>query len=373
MKPALLAYLRCPGCRSKFALETYEQIPVMLSDQEKQILFNKARNLTEYGSEILSGILTCRGCGDSFPVWRGVPRIYKDAEKEFPVNRNGVVSTEKLAIIPHEKNVQTSFSREWEVFSYDDQTIWLWTTDERMDTFCEEIGISSPEKIQGKLMIDAGCGSGILSMNLSSKYLVEVIAFDLSNAVGKAFRVNKSNLCHFIQASVFKPPLAESFADITYSHGVLHHTYSTKTAFEAIASLTKPGGLLYVWLYGRKKGWNRFRFIFIRAARTVISRLPRIPQTVMVYFMAFIHIVILSLKKLTGMKRAKYKTKSQFLVGIRDKYTPHYAREHTEEEVKNWFMQNGYTNVTRRTNWEKTKAWSNSTDLSIKAIRECAE
>src|SRR5215831_17555466 len=111
---------------------------------------------------------------------------------------------------------------------------------------------------------------------------------DMSYMVGIAFKANKSNLLHFVRVSVLNPPLAHSIADLTHSHGVLHHTYSTKKAFDAIAPLTKPGGTLYVWLYGKKKEWNGFWFLFIRIARVVVSRLPGAPQTGAVWILAAI-------------------------------------------------------------------------------------
>ncbi|MGH7491092.1 MAG: methyltransferase domain-containing protein [bacterium] len=373
MKPALLRYLRCPYCHCNFELKSGRRLPISLSYQEKQIIYQKYANASEYEMEVLTGVLICMGCGISFPVRQGVPRIFHTAEKGLPLNQHFAASGGKFSECLRENAVQTSFSREWDEFKYEDQTIWLWSADQRLDTFCEEIGIPSPEELQGKLMIDAGCGSGVLSINLATKYLVEIIAFDMSDVVARAFQANRSNLCHFVQASVFTPPLAGNIADLTYSHGVLHHTSDPRRAFDALARLSRAGGLFYVWLYGRKKGWNRFRFVFIRAARTIISRLPEAPQTVMIRVMASLHRTIHSLKRLVGMKSARYRSNSQFLVGIRDKYTPLYAKEHEEDEIKNWFLRNGYIEVERRNTWEKTKQWTGSTDLAIKGRRQWVE
>lgn len=367
MKPVLLKYLRCTNCTAMLELEVFEQRAATLSEDEKLIMTQTGRNISGYETEIISGVLRCR-CGVAYPISGGVPRMYKDAEKDFPIPQSDV-STEKAKALKDEKRVQASFSKEWEELNYDDQTIWLWTVDQRIDTFCEEVDIASPREVSGKLMIDAGCGSGILSMNLSKRYQIEIIALDMAFIIEKAFRLNQSNLCHFVQTSVLAPPLAPAIADLTYSHGVLHHTYDTRKAFDAIAKLTKRGGMLYVWLYGKKKGWNRFRFIFIRSARTIISRLPKAPQTAMVYVMTFIHLFVRFIKRQVGMEKVQYRTLSQFLVSMRDKYTPIYAREHTEEEVKKWFVETKHTEVARRTSWDKTHWWRGSTDLAIKGTR----
>lgn len=324
--------------------------------------------MSGYQFDIVSGSLTCVGCAAVYPIRDGVPRMYADAWRDFPTDE-AWSGSDRLSDSTRERHVQRSFSREWDEFNYDDRTIWLWTLDHRIETFCEELGIASPEELRGKLMVDAGCGSGILSMTLAERYGIEIIAMDMSHVISRAAKHNRSNLCHFIQGSVLSPPLKPGIADVVYSHGVLHHTYSTRKAFDAIAPLTKPGGTLYVWLYGKKQGWNRFRFLFIRSARFLISRLPHIPQTMMVYVMTGIHLTVRLIKRIMGMEKVQYRTMAQFLVSMRDKYTPLYAREHTEAEVKQWFVEAGFENVARRQDWPKTPWWRGSTDLSIRGRR----
>jgi len=368
LKPALLKYLRCVACGLPLEIKVLNQRAVSLSPEEAELLRESGRTESEYKVEILTGALSCHGCGAAYPIAEGVPRLYREAEKDFPIN-GLYLTTAGLPVNKNERRIQKSFSREWKEFKYSDNTIWLWSTDQRVETFCEEVDIASPHELRGKLMVDAGCGPAVLSMSLSERYGLEIIALDMSYIIEKAFAQCKSNLCHFLQASVLTPPLAEGTGDIVYSHGVLHHTYDTKKAFVAIAKLPKRGGLLYVWLYGKKRGWNRFRFIFIRTARIIISRLPKYSQTLMVYVMAGIHLTVRFIKRLLGMEKVQYKTMSQFLRSIRDKYTHIYAREHTEEEVKRWFDEAGYVNVERRTSWQKNAWWRGSTDLSMKGTR----
>ena len=57
---------------------------------------------------------------------------------------------------------------------------------------------------------------------------------------------------HPIIASLFHLPFEPgSFAHV-HSQGVIHHTYSTKAAFEAISAFTRPGGTLFVWVYAQE-------------------------------------------------------------------------------------------------------------------------
>ncbi len=370
MKPVLLHYLACPMCRAEFRLDIHEKKPVNLSEKEKNYIRARQKDISEYESEIMQGILSCAACGVAFPISGGVPRIYKGADEDYPVSGLPQGSTSRMPTNKHEREVQTSFSREWDEHNYDDQTIWTWNLDDRVVTFGEELNIADPAEISGKLMIDAGCGSGILSMTVSERYQVEIIPIDMSFIIGRAFTRNRSNLCHYVQTSVLRPGLRQAIADITYSHGVFHHTYNTKKAFEAIAPLTKKGGVFYVWLYGKKWGWKRIEFMFHRTMRTIISRLPKYPQTFMVYVMGGLYLVIRFFRRILGMERMKIKSRSHFWTGIRDKYTPRYAREHTEAEVIGWFKENGYINVKRRTSWPKTRIFENSPNLAITGHRE---
>lgn len=358
MKVALYKHLCCVECRSDLELKPQTTAQVELRPEEIAVLEARGDDLVEYQNDVLEGFLDCTSCTARYQISNGIPRLYKGAELKQTLEEN-----------KDEAFVQRSFNREWDEFDYDDDRIWLWTKKTRVDTFCEELAIDSPEQFRGKLMVDGGCGPAVLSMNLSTTYQIEVIAMDMTTVIDRAFEMNPSNLCHFIQCSVLSPPLKPAIADLTYSHGVLHHTYSTEKAFAAIQALTKPKGTLYVWLYGKKEGYMAFRFFFHRNLRRIISRLPKYPQTAMVWVMAGIHLTVRALKRLLGMEKVQYKTMNQFLVTMRDKYTPKHAREHREDEVKAWFDQHGYHSVARQRDWPKTHFWQGSTDLAIRGTK----
>jgi SAM-dependent methyltransferase/uncharacterized protein YbaR (Trm112 family) len=369
MKPVLTSYLTCPECSGSLRCAPLVQEPFALDPAERALIIGRGLDPAGYETEILSGRLDCAGCGTAFPVSEGVPRLYKDAEKDWPLPTKEEISTAGLGRFSDDRNVQATFSREWDEFDYGDNTIWHWTIEERIATFCEEVDLRSPEELRGKLMVDAGCGPALLSMNLSARHGVEVICMDLSFVLSRAFRQSRSALCHFIQCSVLAPPLRPAIADLTYSHGVLHHTQSTAAAFAAIERLTKPGGVLYVWLYGRKRGWNRIKYGVIRAIRAVNSRLPKYPQTAVIWLLTGMHLLIRLGKQLVGMPVAPITSLNQMLVVTRDRYTPKHAREHTEAEVTSWFTRKGYQGVTRRTEWQTVPVWNGSTDLAIRGRR----
>ena len=57
-----------------------------------------------------------------------------------------------------------------------------------------------------------------------------------------------------IQADLLRLPFAPGTFDAIYSIGVLHHTADTRTAFDALVRVLKPGGRLAIWVYRRNTG-----------------------------------------------------------------------------------------------------------------------
>src|SRR5207244_12464621 len=90
---------------------------------------------------------------------------------------------------------------------------------------------------------------------------------------------------HLIIASLFRLPLKdEATFDFVDSTGVIHHTYSSETAFNAIAKYARPGGKLFIWVYGLDdhlvaKGLRglvrRVMWPVEHLLRPVLSRCPR--------------------------------------------------------------------------------------------------
>ncbi len=69
------------------------------------------------------------------------------------------------------------------------------------------------------------------------------MGIDLSCAVDAANKhFRKNSFFHIVQASAFAPPFPKGSFDLVYSQGVIHHTFSTRTAFEALAGLPRRGG-----------------------------------------------------------------------------------------------------------------------------------
>ena len=103
--------------------------PVILAPEEIASIKSRGKQRSQYETEILEGELTCQGCKTSYPIRKGVPRIYRGADKDFPAKAKRLEAGAEQANPKDERKVQDLFSREWEAFDYEKQTIWHWTLD----------------------------------------------------------------------------------------------------------------------------------------------------------------------------------------------------------------------------------------------------
>ncbi len=107
---------------------------------------------------------------------------------------------------------------------------------------------------QDKQVLDAGCGNGRWSWALSTAGAT-VTAVDQSDGGVAAARDTCGGFAGFraVQHDLLKPlDLGQEF-DFVWSFGVLHHTGDTHTALRNVAACVRPGGYLYLMLYGEPR------------------------------------------------------------------------------------------------------------------------
>ena len=107
---------------------------------------------------------------------------------------------------------------------------------------------------EGKRCLDAGCGGGRATILMAEAGASEVVALDLSetNVETTRMRAEQRGLNHVTaqQASLMEVPFEDETFDVVWSNGVLHHTGDTDGSLKEIARLLKPGGWMWLYLYG---------------------------------------------------------------------------------------------------------------------------
>jgi SAM-dependent methyltransferase len=211
-----------------------------------------------------------------------------------------------------------------------------------------------------KLVLDVGIGSGSSARVWASRAR-EFHGVDFSRAVYRAGNALRTSVTRPIlsQADLHNLPYKDESFDVIVSNGVLHHTPSTKTAIERVASKLRHDGLLLFYVYKKKAPLREYSDDFIRSQISDLD--PEIAWEKMkaiTDFAKHLHRQAITIKvpdlDLLGIKKGKYDLQRfiyQYIFkcfwndgfGYDDSnstnfdwYYPKYAWRQTEEEIRDW-------------------------------------
>ena len=124
---------------------------------------------------------------------------------------------------------------------------------------------------KGKKCLDAGCGSGRYGVAMALHGADEVIGCDISDeglATARERAASVPNLS-FTKGSVLDLPFPDASFDFVCCAGVLHHTPSIARGLDELTRVLKPGGKLFLLLYGA----GGLRWKLISALRSIAGEL----------------------------------------------------------------------------------------------------
>jgi SAM-dependent methyltransferase len=336
LRERLLDFLRCTDCKQKLELTSFEVS----------------------GDEISEGILHCEN-EHFFPIVGGIPRMLPSSLKDNwtkiaskipspapqPIKTllENKLWTKKTA--QFDTRTKANFSNEWDNHNIGDRTWTMELTDRVRIFFLEAVRIPKQE-LNGKIMLDAGCGNGSQSVAYT-EFGLEVIAVDLSTGLekGYAFRQKyakgKPEKVHFVQADLQNPPFAPDSFDIIHSVGVLHHTPNTEKTFRVLRPLLKSGGTFYIWLYK----YENIVTPIVNSMRAVTTRIPapifaKIAHLTSIPFIGFCWTV----DKL-GIREYQTPNRREATLAVHDIFGAPYAHYHSFEEVSEWYNSVGISEI----------------------------
>ena len=181
--------------------------------------------------------------------------------------------------------------------------------------------------IKNKVILDAGCGTGIAAVCFKLLGAKEVYAIDYSEgALETARKLAKKHKVkiHFERQDLLNLKIKKKF-DVIHSFGVLHHTADCRKAFDNLIKLLKPKGKFYVALYLRTP-----LTFFQQSARFVLRKLPKQYWIPVSRFIKNIFV--------WGNKRTKrgFDDEGDMLDWF---FVPHRTH-HTPRQIKKWFKEN---------------------------------
>lgn len=104
-----------------------------------------------------------------------------------------------------------------------------------------------PGSLDGKQVLDAGCGCGRFS-RVATDMGAHVLGVDGSPGGCRATAELGLSALH---ANLLDLPIRDEVFDAAFSIGVLHHTADPEAAFREVARTVKRGGELAVWVYAQ--------------------------------------------------------------------------------------------------------------------------
>lgn len=296
MRDFLMKLLDCPECRSG-------SLKLQVNEKKED--------------DIISGEIKC-SCGARYPVINGIPRFVRNCRQA--------------------SQVQKRFEYQWKRWGRD-EVIFGRTKEESRDFFFKLAGSKITEGyLRGKYALDAGCGHGLIT-EIMSESGAFAIGLDLGSGVEVA-RYRTKNLpgVSIVQGDIMNLPFKKGVFDYIWSNGVIHHTPDTRRAFSCLTKILKPGSYLAVWVYP-KKGliWE----VSQKAVRSITTRMPAAMLEFFCYLAVPLLAVVPTFSK-TSFPKNSWKECAQVIF---DWYSPKYQTHHTNDEVVEWYRQEGFMDI----------------------------
>lgn len=137
------------------------------------------------------------------------------------------------------------------------------------------LGLNPQEALRGLSFLDAGCGGfggGVaVARALGARSIVGV---DLSeqNVAAARQRFAGAPEVSFQQENLLALSLGSDSFDFVYCIGVLHHTEAPEQAFRELVRVLKPGGRIYIGVYGRGGLFNEIAVPAMKLAGRIVPR-----------------------------------------------------------------------------------------------------
>lgn len=207
------------------------------------------------------------------------------------------------------------------------------------------------EELKGKVVAEIGSGTGRIVRMLLDSGVSHVVAIEPSTAFDVLVQNTRdvSSQIRYLNATGDQLTDVATF-DYIFSIGVLHHIVDPSPVMAAAVRALKPGGRIFVWLYGKEN--NVCYLTVILPLRQLTKRLP---HKILAVFVRVIDILLfaymrlcahfpLPLRRYMNEVLRKLSPDKRRLV-IYDQLNPAYAKYYLMSEAIKLFSQHGLVDI----------------------------
>lgn len=198
------------------------------------------------------------------------------------------------------------------------------------DTICTFSDLPA-EWFKGKKAMDAGCGQGRWTYGFGKLGVGSCTSFDVSEhglertreitkEFSSGFTVSKKNILEDLEVS--------SDFDLVWCFGVLHHTGDTYRGFQNLVKCVKPGGYLFLMIYGEPRRNDRGDYEYYHDVFDMRCRLRNLPFQ-------------------EKIKRVEEKYGKKYLHGYFDAISPEINDLYRWDELVGWLIAAGFEDIKR--------------------------
>lgn len=165
--------------------------------------------------------------------------------------------------------MQFDFGQNWKDFSVKS------LDQQKFDDACKSIADLLPKSaIEGRDILDIGCGSGIFATAFLALGANSVVGTDINQKSIETALANKDrflsgikdrNKLQFFVDDILNSNIGNKKFGIVYSWGVLHHTGNMKRAISHASNFVSEGGSLVIAIYNKhwsSKAWLLIKYFY---------------------------------------------------------------------------------------------------------------